>query len=59
MEFLKVYVMAALPVFIAFGAIWWFMTCSVVAHLPRRASRAAAPEGGRAVVKQARWQKAA
>ena len=32
MEFLKVCAMTAVPVFLAFAAIWRFMTLSVVAH---------------------------
>lgn len=34
MEFIKMYVVAGLPVLFAFAAIWWFMTSSII-HQPR------------------------
>lgn len=39
MEFLKMYVVAGLPVFFAFAAIWWFMTSSIIHQPPAKTAQ--------------------
>ncbi len=66
MEFLITYFMPALPVFIAFVAIWWFLTIYVLASSIRSASRVndiekhqAGPKRSNADVRQSNLRKAA
>ena len=66
MEFLSSYFMAALPVFIAFVAIWWFLTIYVLASSIRSASRVndiethqAGPKRSNADARQPNLRKAA
>lgn len=59
MEFLKVYVMTALPALLAFVSIWRFMTVSVVASSPEGAARMSEADGPEARVEPAGLRRAA
>ncbi len=59
MEFLRVYATAALPVFLAFAVIWWWMTTIAFSKFPERVARAAKPAPRPEAAEDEKWREAA